>query len=307
MLSRVARASNAGLAAARRIRTVAAGITGVLLPVIVAVILVAARGGAIAAATPAKSLATAGSQLAAAIGPGGQGFNFFATQRTTEYQRAGGTAIAVVDPSDDRKVIGQTDHLFINAMMSKGFVRPDGFFMDMRLGSSTSGAADFASAPTTFSVLARDATTWRNDGQGWYQTAELPGMGIDLVTIRQLPSAFGHVVGLTASGTDNVNGVAASVYSGSLTPTDYPGAVAAGGASFTDSTIAFKVWIAGDGRPLQLWIRARNTNQPIYDLVSETTLSFDFTPAAALPSAAPTLAPESPPSAEPAASPVAVQ
>ena len=289
-LARVVRTSGAGL-----IRGTS-GVVTLGLPVAFALAVIVLRGTpAQAGATPAKTLVAAGALLQSAMAPKGSGFNFFAVQRTTEYARPNGPAINVVDPSDDRRVIGQTDQLFVNAMMSKGYVRPDGFFMEMRLGSPTSGQADFASAPPTFSVLARDGATWRNDGFGWYQATELPGMGIDFITLGKVPGAFGHVSGVTQSGTETVNGVATTTYSGTLTPADYPGAVAADGAKFTDPLIRFKVWISSDGRPVQLWIRARNTNQPVYDLISETTVTFDLSPAPSLPAAVPTMAPDSPP------------
>ena len=261
-----------------------------------------ASGGA-GGAPAAVSLASASSLLAAAIAPGGPGFGFFAVQRTTEYARAGGPTIDVVDPADDRKVIGQTDHLFINAMMSQGVVLPDGFFMDMHLGSEkTLAPADFAAAPAIFSVLARDGATWRNDGAGWYATTELPGMGIDLATARLLPRALGRLGSLAPAGMDSVNGVPATAYTGTVAVADYPGAVAADGASFTDPAIAVTVWVDAKDRLLQLWIRARNRNQPTYDLMSETTITFDDAPAAALPLPAPTMAPEPPLPPDPAAS-----
>jgi hypothetical protein len=241
-------------------------------------------------------------RLAGAISPGGEGFNFFAVQRTTQYARKGGPSIPVTDPSDDRKVIGQTDRLFINAMMSKGFVRPDGFFMEMHLGSETVGtSADFAAAPAIFSVLARDGATWRNDGAGWYATTGLPGMGFDLATARLLPRALARIGSLTRAGTDTVNGIATSVFMGTVALTDYPGAVASDGAAFTDPKIAVKVWVDAQNRPLQLWVRARNTNQTTYDLISETTITLDFGTTAALPQPDPTMAPEPPPPPDPAA------
>ena len=253
--------------------------------------------------TGTARLGTASSALAAAIAPGGMGFGFFAVQRTTEYARKGGPSIPLVDPADGRTVTGQTDHLFINAMMSKGVVSPDGFFMEMHLGSDKAlASADFATAPAIFSVLARNGATWRNDGAGWYATTELPGMGSDLATARLLPRALGRLGSLTAAGADTVSGTAATVFTGSVALADYPGALASDGAAFTDPAIAVKVWVDAKDRPLQLWIRARNTNQPDYDLYSDTTVTLDVGPAAPLPQPNPTLAPEPPLPPDPATS-----
>jgi hypothetical protein len=249
--------------------------------------------GAGANLTPAARLGSASTVLGTALAKGGAGVSFFALQRTVEYARTGGPLIPVVDPVDPRKIIGQTDHLFINAMMSKGEVTPDGFFMAMRLGSeTTSSAADFDAAQPIFSVLSRDGVTWRNDGAGWYQSTDLPGMGIDLATIRLLPRALGRVGSLTSAGSESLQGGLASAFTGTVAVSDYPGAVAADGAAFTDPAIATKVWVDGNNRPVQLWIRARNTNQPDYDLISETTVTLDFSPVAALPSPDPTMGPE---------------
>ena len=251
-----------------------------------------AQGGG-AGLTAAARLSSASSVIGSAISPGGAGFSFFALQRTTEYARTAGPMIAVVDPADPRKVIGHTDHLFINAMLSKGEVTPDGFFMAMHLGSQTSSSsADFDAAPAVFSVLSRDGVTWRNDGAGWYQSTDLPGMGIDLATIRLLPRALGRIGSPASAGSESLRGTLAAALTGSVAVADYPGAIAADGAAFTDPAVGVKVWIDGANRPVQLWIRARNTNQPDYDLYSETTVIFDYAPLAALPSPDPTVGPE---------------
>jgi hypothetical protein len=251
---------------------------------------------------PAAAMSSSSSLLAGAISPGGAGFGFFAVQRTTEYQRPGGIPIPVVDPADGRTVTGQTGRLFINAMMSKGFVTPDDFSMEMRPGTeAAASAAAFAAAPSVFSVLARDGGTWRNDGAGWYATSGLPGMGIDLATARLLPRALGHIGSLSAAVADTVNGSPSWAYTGTVAVADYPGAVAADGAAFTDPAVAVKVWVDAKGRPLQLWVRARNTNQAAYDLVSETTVTLDYGAAPPLPRPDPTMAPEPPPPPDPAA------
>lgn len=252
----------------------------------------AAQQPAEAGAASAK-LSSASTLLAKAIGAGGTGVSFFAVQRTTEYQRPGGAPIAVVDPADDRKVVGQTDHLFVNAMMSRGVIRPDGFFMEMRLGSESSASpADFDAAPPVFSVLVRDGTAWRNDGAGWYRTTELPGMGIDFASALGLPRALGRLGSLASAGTATVNGASTAVWSATLAAADYPGAVAADGLPFTDPSVAVKVWTDGKDRPVQLWLRARNTAHPTWDLVAETTITLDLSASAALPSPDPVAAPE---------------
>ncbi len=283
--------------------------SGVAVAVLLAGAVLAARPAIAPAAAlasppmaPAAALNASSSLLAGAVSPGGAGFGFFAVQRTTEYQRPGGPAIPVTDPATGRTAIGQTDRLFINAMMSRGFVTPDGFTMEMRAGTeAAASAADFAKAPAVFAVLARDGGTWRDDGAGWYPTTALPGMGIDLATARLLPRALGRIGSLTSAGADTVNGAQAWAYTGTVAVADYPGAVAADGAAFTDPAVAVKVWVDAAGRPVQLWIRARNTNQTVYDLVSETTVTFDYSAAPPLPRPDPTAAPEPPLPPDPAA------
>jgi hypothetical protein len=183
-----------------------------------------------AGAAPGSALSASSASLQSAISTGA-GVGFFAVQRTTEYQRAGGSPIPVVDPSEPTTVVGQTDRLFVNAMMSKGFVTATGFFMDMRPGTETSSAADFDAAPPLFSVLADGTASWRDDGHGWYATDVLPGLGIDLATARLLPRALGRVGSLAAAGSETVNGTQAAVYTGTVTVADVPGVVASPSAA----------------------------------------------------------------------------
>jgi hypothetical protein len=259
-----------------------------------------AEGGSV---TPVARLASAAQVMTSAMGAGGAGFNFFAIQRNTEYAKPLGPKIAVMDPADQRTVIGETDQLFVNAMMSRGFVTSDGYFMEMHLAKADSTATDFATAPKIFAVLQQAGKLWRDDGQGWYPTDESPGMGIDPTSLRLLPAGLTKVNALKTVGTTPLDGIPTTEFSATASIDDYPGAVAADGKTFTEATFPVLVWLDGQNRVVQLVITARNLNQTEYDLVSETTITFDYGPAAALPAPAPTMAPEPLPSEPAAATP----
>lgn len=262
--------------------------------------LVPARDAALAGAggslTPAGRLSAAGQVLTGAMNSGGAGFSFFAIQRTTEYAKTGGQQINVVDPADGRTVLGTTSQLFVGAMMSQGFVSPAGYFMDMRVGDSKSTTASFATAPKAFAVIVRGAKTWRDDGAGWYTTSESPGMGIDPTSLRSLPGALTKVSALRTVGSSLLGSITTTQFSATAAIADYPGAVAADGKDFTEATFPVRAWLDGQNRVVQLVITAKNLNQTTWDLVSETTITFDYGPPGALPQPAPTMAPEPSPS-----------
>ncbi len=256
----------------------------------------AALAGAGGSLPAAGRLSAAGQVLTSAMNSGGAGFSFLAIQRTTEYAKAGGPQINVVDPTDGRTVLGTTGQLFVGAMMSQGFVTPGGYFMDMRVGSSKSTSASFATAPKAFSVLQSGGMTWRDDGNGWDVTNEPPGMGIDPTSLRLLPVALTKVSALQTVGSGLVGSIATTQFSATAAVADYPGAVAADGKDFTEAAFPVRVWLDGQNRIVQLVLTAKNLNQTNWDLVAETTITFDYGPPGALPLPAPTMAPEPSPS-----------
>jgi hypothetical protein len=246
--------------------------------------------------TAVNRMAAAAAFLDAAIGPYGSGYHFSSIQRTTEYAKADGPAIAVVDPADPRSVVGTTTELFVNAMTTRGFVTGDGFFMEMHLGSNDSTMADLEAGPKTFSVIAKGSQLWRDDGQGWYQTDASPGMGIDPISARLLPAALANVKGLSLVGPELLDGRSATRLDATFASADYPGAIAADGKDFTEPSFPVRVWLDDQDRVVQLVLTARNLNQTLYDLVAETTITFDYGPPGEIPAPVPTMAPEPSPS-----------
>lgn len=255
----------------------------------------------VGASGAATLLAAAAQDIEAATAVGGTGITFDAIQRTTEYTKAGGSPIPVIDPTDQTKVVATTDQLYINGMMTRGAWTTDGFWMEMRLAPPPSQTADFATAPRMFGVIQKAGKLWRDDGAGWYETTQSPGMGIDPVSARRLPQVLRKLTSITALGTKVVDGTILIGYKGTASIDDYPGVVAADGHDFSDGTFAFEVWFNPANKLARIVVRARNLNEHAYDLQSETVITIHRDQPASIPDPLPPMPPESPPSPDPAA------
>jgi hypothetical protein len=249
----------------------------------------------VGASGAAALLEAAAKDIESLTSAGGKGIAFDAIQRTTEYRKAGGSPIPVVDPADQTKVVGTTDELYINGMMTQGLLTKDGFWMEMRLPPPPGQAADFDAAPRIFGVIQKNGLLWRDDGAGWYQTTQSPGMGIDPVSARQLPRALRKLASVSSLGKQVIDGTTLVGFKGTASIDDYPGVVAADGHDFTDGTFDFEVWFDPSSKLGRIVIRARNLNQTAYDLVSETVITFQRGRGGSVPEPVPTMAPESPP------------
>jgi hypothetical protein len=236
----------------------------------------------------AEALTAAAAELATATAPGGTGYRFTVVQTATLRQRGGGEPIPVVDPADPRTVTGTAPEAYVTAMVSAGAVSPDGFWMEMRRGPKPGERPDFAKSPVVFTVVDDGRTVRRNDGQGFYEGPS-PGMGFDPATAAALPGLLERLAAqeLTDLGTAELDGTTLHGVAGTAAREDYPGAVAADGLAFTETTFPVEAWFDAEGRLVRLVARARNLNQDTWDLVLETALAFEAGPAGARPAALP--------------------
>lgn len=251
--------------------------------------------------TVTQQLAAAADAVDAAIAKGGTGLTFEVVQRNTLHAKPGGPQIALRAEDDRTKVVALVDDFYVNAMVSRGIVTGDAFWMFMRRGPAEGQAADFERSEPVFSVIERDGALWRNDGDGWYGTDGSPGMGMDPVSARRLPQLLRSLAGAASLEPALFDGRLLVGIRGTTTRDDYPGVVASDGKDFTDATFEVECWLDEGGRLVRLVAHARNLNQTTWDLVAETIVTFGYGATGDPPEPSPTMAPEPLPTSEPEA------
>ncbi|MBI2781170.1 MAG: RHS repeat protein [Chloroflexi bacterium] len=236
-------------------------------------------GGLTAGGTPGpltadERKAGAADRFEAALAAGGSGVTFEVTQHNTLYARAGGPKIELTDPADQTKVVAQVDERYVNTILSQGSVTADAFWMEMRV--SRAFDAMFAKADFLVRVQEADGKLWRDDGAGWYGTDESPGVGMDPVTARLVPTLLRSLADAQPTDPLQFDGRVLPGISGTAAKGVFPGVIAADGVGLTEATFQVESWFDAEGRLVRLQARARNLNQSTYDLISETVVTFGY-------------------------------
>jgi hypothetical protein len=179
--------------------------------------------------------------------------------------------------------------------------------MEMRQGPTTPDAkVDLGSGQLLFRALSTKGTTYRDDGDGWYETTSPPGIGLDPATAALLPDLLRHA--------GQAQDVDPATLKEELAPPDpvrralqatgsvkdIPGVVAVDGAPFTELTKPLDLTFDAAGRVSGLLVTARNTNLTEYDLVvvTEIAIRYDAVPVE-LPAPTPAYSPDPSRSLEP--------
>lgn len=102
--------------------------------------------GAQLATEPAARLAAAAALLEVSTAAGRPGYTFEIVQRSTITARPGGPKIEIPDPTDRTKSLGLADTCDVGALIERGAVTPDGFWMEMRTGPAAGKDPDWTSA-----------------------------------------------------------------------------------------------------------------------------------------------------------------
>lgn len=124
---------------------------------------------------------------------------------------------------------------YLGASIATGLVTPDGHFLQMRRGPATPDAVpDFAGAEPTLAALVRGKTQYRNDGDGWYETDQLPGIGLDPATIARLPGLLRRASAAADAPRVDVAGLALPTVTAQGAIADAPGLMAIDAAPFTE-------------------------------------------------------------------------
>jgi hypothetical protein len=249
--------------------------------------------------TPADQLAVAADALAAAMAEGGSGLTVEVVQRDTVRAKPGGPLIGVRDPADPTKVVAEVTEAAVNTVMTRGAMTADAFWMEMRLSPGSEPNPSFDGSAFFASVLERDGVIWRDDGDGWYVTSVSPGSGMDPVSARLLPKLLLSAADVTGLQPELKDGRLLPGVRGTASVGDYPGVLASDGRDFTSPTFDVTYWLDDTGRLVRLEVSAYNLNAEVYDLLSETVVTFGYGSTGAPPEPTPTMGPQPTPEPDP--------
>lgn len=267
------------------------GLAALLLPVVILGGLVFVRSGGIgelvepgpvvvaaAELEPDARLDAAAAKLEQATAKGGTGFAFTVDSRSTLRAREGGPKIEVPDPTDRYKSLGLADEYYVGGSIATGFVEGDGdYLLQMRQGPASAKAApDFEKATATLTALVRDGVEYRDDGDGWYATDQLPGIGLDPATIAKLPTLLREATGAVDTEPSLVGNELLPALTATGKVADVPGLMAIDAAPFTELIEPIAFAFDGEGRLAQLTATMRNTNSDTFDLIVVTTITFRY-------------------------------
>jgi hypothetical protein len=259
-----------------------------------------------AGATPSGSPSDAQAELdqgAAAMGSASaRSFDFTVVTRSTIYAKPGGPRIQVPDPADPYKVAGVADSYYLGASAARGTVAGKDFFLQMYGGDTDPAAAvDIAKLSPTLAGLVTGGTSWRNDGTGWYQSDQVPGIGLDPRTIALLPTLLKHATHAAADAPTALRGLQLPTVRADGAVADAPGLMAPDAAPFTQLAQPLSFAFDAQGRLAQVTATMRNTKVADFDLLVVTTITFDYGHVSAIPAPSPLAPPPATPAPDPAA------
>jgi len=225
--------------------------------------------------TPDDQLTVAADTIAVATAKGGSGFTFTVVSRSTLYQKEGGPLIEVPDPVDPSAKPDLVSTVYVGGSLADGLVTPDGYFLQLRGGPvPEKEAPDIDAAVPTLAALVKDGTTYRNDGEGWYETDLPPGIGLDEATIALLPKLLRDASSPSATEARVVDGDVAAAIEATGRLADAPAIHAVGTLDYTELLGPMTFALDGQGRLVELRALMRNTKLETFDLLVETVITF---------------------------------
>lgn len=253
--------------------------------------------GSVANLTPQELAAAAADLLESATATGGAGYTFEIVQHGTIVAKSDGPPLEIEDPDDPTTTRTVASHL-VGTYLERGSVTPAGFHAEIRRGSDDPAASpDWDKQPMELAALVIGGTTYRNDGQGWYQTDRPPGIGLDPSTAALLPTMLRGLDGPTDAAEPGAQpsaspepGRAAPDPFAAISPArrlegesnvaDIPGIIAVDLADATELRGPAELAFDETGRLIGLRVLARNTHLDPHDLLVETVITFTYTAAA---------------------------
>lgn len=247
-------------------------------------------------AAPRDRLDAAASSFASAAAS--SGLTFTVVQRSVLHAKPGGPLIEIPHPTDRYRYLGHTERLYVGGLVADGVIARDGFHLVMRRGPATEEAAPEFNGQLEMASLTRGNTTWRNDGEGWYDTERPPGIGLDTATVGLLPRLLRQASDPAEAGSKPVGGRPADVIRATGRVADAPGLLAIDGADFTELREPISFALDEQGRLVELVAVMRNTNSSVFDLIVTTTITFIYGEVPALPEPLPAAPPPATPAPE---------
>lgn len=231
--------------------------------------------GAAAGLNPGQLIAAGATALEAAHAKGRGGITFQIVQTATLHAKPGGPKIDVPDPNS-RGSLGTADEYQVGSTIERGTYTSDGFWMEMRAGPAKGDKPDWDHATYEFGALVKDNKTFRNDGQGWYETDGPPGIGLDPATAALLPRLLRNATGPVDAGAGQVGGLPVRNATASAKIADAPGLMAVDAKPFTALTDPITFSFDDQGRLVQLDATTQNTNEATFVLLVDTVITFGY-------------------------------
>jgi hypothetical protein len=263
-------------------------------------------------ATPAELTAAAADTLETAM-TSGSGITFEIVQTAMVVARPGGQLVEIPDPVDPAASLGTAERYALGTLIERGVATPAGFWSELIHGPAPGDEAayDLATAVVSRQALVVDGRQFRNDGLGWHETDQLPGIGLDPATVAKLPEllvtatetkdappepseppATGppaddelarattpldaaqvatRIDGLTGAASDPIR-----TLEGATVPAAIPGIIAVDLETATELLGPARLAFDDAGRLIGLTVTARNTHFDLHDLVIETHITFRY-------------------------------
>jgi hypothetical protein len=263
-------------------------------------------------ATPAELTAAAADTLETAL-TRGPGITFEIVQTAMVVARPGGPLVEIPDPVDPAASMGTAERYALGTLIERGLATPDGFWSELIHGPAPGDEAayDLATAQVSRQALVLDGVMYRDDGPGWHETDQLPGIGLDPVTVAKLPELLvtatetkdvpptpaappatsppaddelakatipldaaqvaTRIDGLVGAASDPIR-----TLEGTTAPATLPGIIAADLEAATELLGPARLAFDEAGRLIGLTVTARNTHLDVHDLVVETHITFRY-------------------------------
>ena len=231
--------------------------------------------GVAAGLSPVALKGAAADALEAAHAKGAAGITFEIVQIATLHAKAGGPKIDVPDPNS-RGSLGLADEYQTGSTIERGVYTPDGFWMEMRAGPAKGDEPDWDHATYEFGALVTAGRTYRNDGEGWYETDSPPGIGLDPATAALLPSLLRNATNPVDAGAAAIGGLPVRNVTAGAKLADAPGIMAVDAKPFTKLSGPVTFAFDDRGRVAQLHAVTQNTNETTFDLLIDTVITFGY-------------------------------
>jgi hypothetical protein len=236
---------------------------------------------------PRLALWAAADAFEARLATGGAGVSFTATQLQVLRPLSGGPDLLL---GPDREHPDATpvavQQVVLGSVSGRGGATADAFFAEWFNGTDDNGQASFQ-GEAAYQALEHSGALWRRDamtdaaGLGWGASSDIPGFGVDPLSISDVPDLLRRLDNPTDVGPDSTG----EHWTGSTSPLWYPGAVAVDGSAFTGDPIAIELWLDAQQHLVTLFAVARNTNESTYQMLCIDRVSFDYGSSPAIPEA----------------------